>query len=102
MRKQRAKKPAATWQVQQAMAQLDDFITMPQIRLLTGLSSNLASAALYHLKKYGVVDTVVSEGQLWWFLTGQDLRSHVKEEVVVEEKPRKPRRSRKLRNGDKT
>lgn len=93
-RKARETKPAATWQVQQALARADDFVTLAQVKQMTGLDSNHASAALHHLKKYHVVESMESDGHLWWYLTGRDDRTLVKEEVTVEDKPRKVRRSR--------
>lgn len=84
----------ATWTsvTEDTLRIMDDFLSMQQIVALTGGASNQISAALYSLKMYLVVDCVISEGQLFWFLTGLDTRVRVVEERTPEDKPRKTRR----------
>lgn len=84
----------ATWTslTEDTLRIMDDFMSMQQLVQLTGGSSNQISAALYCLKRYLVVDCVIAEGELFWFLTGNDTRVRQVMERTPEDKPRKSRR----------
>lgn len=84
----------ATWTslTEEALRVMDDFLSLSHLMQLTGGSSNQITAALYCLKHYLVVDCVIAEGQLYWFLTGNDTRVRVVEERTPEDKPRRTRR----------
>lgn len=85
------KDPKPTWTsaVQRAMREADDFVNAHQLRERTGGNADQVSAALSHLRKFEVVDSVESGGVLWWFLTGHDRRQQVVEERTPEVEPRK-------------
>lgn len=83
--------PTWTVKIQRFLAQCDDFRNQTQIRAATGASPNQSLAALCHLRKHRVVDSVEADGQLWWFITGEDLRSKVVETRVLEPKGNRTR-----------
>lgn len=90
------KRPTWVHLVEAAMAKADDFISLPQIRKLTGANTGQATAALHHLSKMRAAENVKGiDGVLWWFLTpASDLRCRKVEERIPEEKNRRQRRSR--------
>lgn len=75
------------------------FLTGKMVReRLPQLSGNQVSAALYHLKKYGVADFVVEADQsLWWFALDKacDRRTRVVVELTPESKKRRRRAPRR-------
>lgn len=88
------KEPTATSQVFALLARVDDFMTAPQITVLTGQSRNRVGAALHMLLEYRAVVAVEQGGQLWWAATpATDTRiRHDVDERVPEAKPRKQRK----------
>jgi len=92
------KEPTATSLVMLALVNADDFMTMAQLKEITGLDSNHVSAALYSLKKYSAANCIEQDRTLWWFATAEDdTRCRVIEERRPESRPRKPRRIRQRR-----
>lgn len=91
----RARITTTTTLVMDALRWADDFMTGAQLCEVTGRASNQVFAALNHLRKYNVVDSIASDGTLWWFATGDDSRSRVIDEKVPESKPRRPRKPRR-------
>jgi hypothetical protein len=91
----RDKQPTYTSLAEEAMRLWDDFVSLEDLKELTGFDTSHASACLYHLKKFGAADCVEGpDGKLWWFLTGTDRRSFVVEEKARADKPRRPRKTR--------
>lgn len=80
--------------VQEWLTTFSDFATARVISLGCGVSTHNTKSALCHLRKYGVVDSVESNGCLWWFITGLDTRQSVLEERALEAKPRRQRKQR--------
>lgn len=78
------KQPTLTALVVQALGRLDDFATAAQLRAAIGTENNLSST-LHWLKQNGVVDSMESDGQLWFYLTGDDKRTRSFEERAKEE-----------------
>ena len=93
------KRPTWTHLVEEALRTADDFVSMKTLRVQTGGTSEQVSAALHHLQKYRVVDSVASPEGLHWFFRGEDSRCRSLEERTPEDKSRKPRRN--LRVGPK-
>jgi hypothetical protein len=88
------KEPTATGLVFDALRAADDFLTLPALRVATGLDTNHVSAALCHLRKYRAV-AAIAEGSLWWYATPEDdTRLRRVEERTPERRPRSPRRRR--------
>lgn len=88
--------PTCVSRVEKALQQADDFLTAPMIRELAGLDKPHVETCLWHLAKYQAIDSLRSGDELWWFLTPEkDLRRNKVLERAKEEKPRKPRQSRK-------
>lgn len=88
------KRPTWTHLTVKALGDADDFQTAPQLQAATGANYNQISATLVHLKKFEVVGCMESEGQLWWFLTGEDKRLQVTEERTPEAPGSRSRRKR--------
>lgn len=91
----------ATWtsRVHDALRAADDFRSFEQLLAATGANRNQLSAALFHLHKRKVVESIESGGKLWWFITGDDDRL-----VIVEQRtPEEPgtRRRKKVNPADK-
>jgi hypothetical protein len=88
----RRMQPTSVSIVWEYLTKVNDFVTAAQIREVTRLDSNHASAALYCLKKYRAVECFESDDVLWWFATPQyDQRSRTVDERTPESKPRKKR-----------
>lgn len=87
------KKPPITLQVQEALAWADDLLSLEDVILLTGCTVNQVCAALCHLHKYRVVDSIDQEGKSYYYLTGEDCRFRHLELRTPEDRPRKQRRS---------
>lgn len=93
------KRPTWTHLVEEHLRTADDFVSMKTLCAATGGSATQISAALHHLQKYRVVDSVASPDGLHWFFRGEDQRCRSLEERTPEDKSRKPRRN--LRVGPK-
>lgn len=94
----RIKEPTSTKIVFEALIAADDFLTGKQLQVLTGLSSNRVSAALYSLLNYKAVEFIESERKLWWFATlASDTRSRTVDQRAPELRQRKSRKPRKLK-----
>lgn len=96
------KKPTWTYLVLKALeSKPDNFMTAPQLRVMTGANLNQMSAALIYLRKRHVVDCVVEpDGVAWWFATTQyDDRQRTVDERCPEEPGH--RKSRKRVTHDK-
>lgn len=92
------KQPTATTLVLEALIRADDFRTSRQLQAELQLDTNHVSAALCHLAKHKAVEFVEADSSLWWFATPEtDTRSRVVDERAPEDRPRKPRRLRRLR-----
>ncbi len=92
----RAKRTTATTLIAEVLRIRDDFMTRRMICMaLTGRASpNQVNAALFWLRKAGVVDVIIeADGTGWWYARPQeeDRRSRHHEERAIEGK-RKPRR----------
>lgn len=88
------KQPTHTSLVERALLEADDFVSFTQLKAATGLPGNHVSATLTHLKGFKAVDSVESQGSLWWFATPQtDTRQVTYAERTPEVKPRKSRKT---------
>lgn len=88
-------KPTWTFLVIEALRVADDFLTVRQLMERTGGNLNQVTAALHHLKVNAkAVECMESDGHLYWYLTGVDLRTLTVDERVPEE-PGNRRRRRK-------
>lgn len=95
----RARNPKApTWTslVEEALRKADDFMGAEALRAATGANPHQLSAALHHLHKRRAVDSVESNGRLWWFATPEtDTRLRVVEERRPEDPGTRRRRRRR-------
>jgi hypothetical protein len=90
------KRPTWTHLVTEALRTADDFRSFAELRAATGASVNQLGAALWHLQKCKVVESVGGPGGLFWFYTGAgDTRCREIGERTPEDKPRRVRRVRK-------
>jgi hypothetical protein len=96
MRRSGIKRPTWTHLVEEALRVADDFISAKGLVERTGGNSNQIHAALWHLQRHRVVDSVEGPEGLFWFLRGEDLREREVGERTVEDKPRRQRRVRKV------
>lgn len=85
--------PTWTTLVVEALGHADDFLGLPELQAKTGGSANQLTAALYWLKACHRVDSVVSNGRLYWFLLPEieDQRSRHLDQRTPESRPRRPR-----------
>lgn len=82
--------PTTTSLVEEALRLADDFMSYPMLLQASGRSTSQVGAALSHLRKHKAVDSVLVEGRPWWFATPEtDTRSHTREEMIPEDKPRR-------------
>ena len=81
------RRPTWTTKVLEELVRADDFLCLTEVMARTGASVNRATAALHHLSKCRVVESVVGgDGKLWWFATpAQDSRIRHIDERVPEE-----------------
>lgn len=77
------KQTTTTLLVLEALQNADDFLTAREIMRITGRESNRVTAALAHLRKHKVVECLEQDGQLFWYLTGEDDRETTREEIVA-------------------
>lgn len=96
-RKRGTPRPTWTHLVSEALRAADDFLSMQQLLESSGGSVNQISAALSHLQKMRVVDSVQGPEGLFWFYRGDDLRTRELAERVPEENKRRVRRPRQLK-----
>jgi DNA-binding transcriptional regulator GbsR (MarR family) len=88
--------PSLVSRVQDLLQAADDFLSLPQIQQQTGLSGPQVAASISHLRKFRVVDSVESNGCLFWFITGEDTRLREFRERVKEEPGSRRPRARKV------
>jgi hypothetical protein len=70
------------------------------LRAATGGSIGQVHAALHHLRKFRAVDVVVeNDGRGWWYALPKenDLRERIYEERIPEDKPRKQRKTKRVK-----
>jgi hypothetical protein len=91
----RIKVTTTTTLVLEALVRADDFRTARQLIADTGRSYNQVLAALHHLRKYHAIDSLESDGALWWYITGEDTRTTVRDERTPETRQRRPRKVRR-------
>ena len=96
MRRIGVKRPTWTHLVTEALRTADDFLSMEALKAATGGNTGQVTAALFHLQKCRVVDSVGGPEGLFWFYRGEDIRSRELDERVPEDKPRRQRRTRKV------
>jgi hypothetical protein len=96
MKRPLAKRPTWTHLVEEALRVADDFLSTKGLVERTGGSTNQVHAALWHLQRHRVVDSVAGPEGLFWFLRGEDLREREVGERTPEDKPRRARRARKV------
>ena len=85
----KCKQPTHTTVVNQYLIALGDFDTVAGITAKAGVPRRYVLMSLWHLRHYRAVDSVVSDGQLWWFATPEyDNRSRIVDERAPEEKKR--------------
>lgn len=87
------KEPPITLRVQEALTWADDLLTLEDVIFLTGCSVNQVCAALCHLHKHRVIDSLDQEGKAYYYLTGEDQRLRHLELRTPEDRPRKQRKS---------
>lgn len=81
----KTKEPTTTSLVTEALAIMDDFMNATDLAELIGRTPHRVMNALHGLKSRQVVDSVLNEGRLFWFLTGDDARTRVFAERLLEE-----------------
>jgi hypothetical protein len=87
------KQPTHTSLVNQYLVALKDFDTVAGITKGSGVCHRLVMISLWHLRRHKAVDSVESDGQLWWFATPEyDTRSKTLLERTPEEKKRNRRK----------
>jgi len=96
MKRPGIKRPTWTHLVTEALRTADDFLGMEALKAATQGNIGQVSAALHHLQKCKVVGSVEGPEGLFWFYRGEDTRSRELDERVPEDKPRRPRRARKI------
>lgn len=70
----------------------DDFVTMPDIATCTGLTIRQLRQTLPWLRKCKAIDSVESDGRLFWYATPEsDLRLRTLDEHRREDEPRNVR-----------
>lgn len=85
-----------TSRVLEQLREVDDFMSLEQLRDRTGLQMNQVSAALHNLRRNHVVDVVVEpDGRGWWFArpAKDDTRvrviAEIKQGITRRRRPRK-------------
>lgn len=79
----RIKRRTTTSAVVDHMQRADDFLTVRELMQLTGDNLHRVTAALAWLKRAKAVDSIKSDGRLYWYSTPEtDQRTRVLEEVV--------------------
>lgn len=92
--------PSKVSLVEEQIRLKDDFITQKQLgSLLEGKANgNQISAALHLLKRYKAIDSMESDGQLWFYGTPEsDTRTKTIETRVIEEPGTRAKRAYKRR-----
>lgn len=84
--------PTWTSLVEEVLRQTDDFMNRQMLLVrVSGMTGNQLDAALYHLRKYRVVDVIIQpDGEGWWFALPPDLDTRMRH--VLERKPEVRRR----------
>lgn len=87
------RKPTCVNLVWEHLVAKQDFESIGGLCEATGLDRDAVMKALWHLRLHKAVDSVESEGHLWWFACPEyDDRTKKVAERAVEEKPRARRR----------
>lgn len=82
--------PSHTSVVLKALIAADDYVNLSTLSRLTKLKKDILRPTIKHLRKYNAVDSVESDGQLYWYATpALDTRSWTQEEHRKEDEPRK-------------
>lgn len=76
-----------------------DLATIWELTHATGSTYNQVSAAVSHLKKHRVIDSISDDTGTWWYLTHEDGREWVRDERTPEERPRRPRNGGRYKSG---
>lgn len=91
------KTPEPTYmsRVEEALNRADDFLTVAQIVEATRIDLHHVAACIWWLNKMKAIESLESDGQLWWFYTPEkDKRVKRIEMRRPEDKPRRTRRVR--------
>lgn len=89
--------PTYTSRVEEALERADDFMTAAGLVEATGIDLHHVSTCIWYMNKVEAIQSLESDGQLWWFLTpDRDRRTKKVEMRRPEDKPRRARRSRKV------
>lgn len=89
----KAPEPTLMSRVEGVLAAADDFLTVSQLVAASGIDQHHVQSCIWWLKKVRAVESVESDGQLWWFSTPEtDLRTRRVEMRRPEDKPRRQRR----------
>jgi len=92
------RKPTWTSKVEEALRLADDFMGSAELQAKLGANANQINAALWWLRRCGVVESVESMGRLHWFYKGHETDPRIR--IVEERRPEdKPRKARVRRNG---
>lgn len=91
-------KPTWTSLIEHELNSTDDFMNVVELMAKTGANFNQATAALHHLKKRKAIDSVESNGRLYWFATPS---SDTRVRTVEQRRPEDPgtRKTRRSRHG---
>ncbi|MDX2059948.1 MAG: hypothetical protein SFV24_19215 [Gemmatimonadales bacterium] len=92
------KRTCTTKVILDTLTRADDFMTAKQLREVTGEAAHRVSAALHHLKVVKAIDSMESDGVLWFYATPDaDTRKVRLDDVKVEiRRPRKRKRAEEL------
>ena len=94
--------PTLMSRVEEALARADDFRTQEQLVEESGIDKHHVQACIWWLKKVQAIDSLESDGRLWWFATPEgDRRTKRIEMRRPEDKPRRVRRTRLMKEGEK-
>ena len=81
--------PSNTCRVTTALSERDDFMSLDDLTIATGLTRREVRGAIHWLRKIKAIDSVESAGHLYWFLTADtDQRTHTIDEKKKEDEPR--------------
>lgn len=89
----KAPEPTYMSRVEEALERADDFMTAAGLVEATGIDLHHVSTCIWYMNKVEAIQSLESDGQLWWFLTpDRDRRTKKIEMRRPEERPRRARR----------
>lgn len=86
MNKNKVAEPSFVSIVEKALREADDFMSLREVREVTGMNVNRATASLNHLWKFKVADFMSQNGVTFWYYTPEtDRRTKIVPERVRED-----------------